>query len=104
MYPPPEGNVYVIDTFLLYPDWAYTLMPISFQVDACLERARSLVAPGEGPVPVDMWPSSSSVWANRSEVYCDPASELSRIRLNSDYAEVGVKPGNGGLPCSGGAR
>jgi hypothetical protein len=34
-------------------------------------------------------------------VYCDSASELSRIRLNSDYAEVGVKPRNGGLPCSG---
>jgi hypothetical protein len=25
-------------------------------------------------------------------VYCDPASVLSRIRLNTDYAEVCVKP------------
>ena len=31
-------------------------------------------------------------------------SELSRIRLNSDYAEVCVKPRNRGLACVGGVR
>ena len=34
---------------------------------------------------------------NSSEVYCDPRSELSRIRLNSDYAEKNVKPRLGSL-------
>jgi len=34
-------------------------------------------------------------------VYWAPASELSRIRLNSDYAEDGVKPRNCGLALSG---
>lgn len=29
---------------------------------------------------------------NRIEVYCEPASLLSRIRLNADYAGVCVKP------------
>ena len=53
-------------------------------------RALSSASP---TVPTDgVSPASSRVWANRTEVYCDPASVLSRIRLNSDYAEVGVKP------------
>ena len=33
---------------------------------------------------------------NRSDVYWQPLSLLSRIRLNSDYAEVCVKPRIGG--------
>jgi hypothetical protein len=33
--------------------------------------------------------------------YVAPLSLLSRIRLNSDYAEVGVKPRNCGLALSG---
>lgn len=37
-------------------------------------------------------PASSSRWVNRIEVYWQPLSLLSRIRLNSDYAEVRVKP------------
>jgi hypothetical protein len=45
---------------------------------------------------------SAARWAvNAMEVYCDPASLLSRRRLNSDYAEVGVKPRNCGLALSG---
>jgi hypothetical protein len=32
-------------------------------------------------------------------VYCTPRSELSRIRLNTDYAEFGVKPRNRELAC-----
>jgi hypothetical protein len=35
-------------------------------------------------------------------VYSLPWSVLNRIRFNTDYAEVGVKPGNRGLACSGG--
>jgi hypothetical protein len=38
--------------------------------------------------------------ANAAEVYWQPRSELSRIRLNSDYAEDGVKPRNYGLAWS----
>jgi len=44
---------------------------------------------------------SAARWAvNAMEVYCDPASELNRIRFNSDYAEDGVKPRNYGLAWS----
>jgi hypothetical protein len=38
-------------------------------------------------------PTNISVSVKCVAVYCDPASELSRIRLNTDYAEVFVKPG-----------
>jgi hypothetical protein len=34
-------------------------------------------------------------------VYSLPRSVLSRTRLNTDYAEVGVKPRNCGLALSG---
>jgi hypothetical protein len=64
---------------------------------SALSRASPTV-PTEG-----VSPASSRVWPNRTEVYCDPASELSRIRLNSDYAEDGVKPRNLRMACSGGA-
>jgi len=37
-------------------------------------------------------PASASRSVNRIDVYWEPLSLLSRIRLNSDYAEVGVKP------------
>ncbi|VBA35353.1 hypothetical protein LAUMK13_00702 [Mycobacterium innocens] len=37
-------------------------------------------------------PASIRRWVNRIEVYWQPLSLLSRIRLNSDYAEVCVKP------------
>ncbi|OOK68001.1 hypothetical protein BZL30_5945 [Mycobacterium kansasii] len=33
-----------------------------------------------------------NAWTNRRLRNCDPRSELSRIRLNADYAEVCVKP------------
>ena len=53
-------------------------------------RALSRASP---TVPTEgVSPASSRVWANRTEVYCEPASELNRIRFNSDYAEDGVKP------------
>ena len=46
-------------------------------------------------VPMDATkPSSATVSVNLMDVYCDPASLLSRIRLNSDYAEDDVKPRN----------
>jgi hypothetical protein len=45
----------------------------------CGQRSASVCARG---------PNHSS----RAEVYWQPRSELSRIRLNSDYAEVCVKP------------
>jgi hypothetical protein len=45
---------------------------------------------------------SAARWAvNAMQVYCDPASVLSRTRLNSDYAEVDVKPRNRRLACAG---
>jgi hypothetical protein len=45
-------------------------------------------------LPMDAaMPSRTRVSANAMDVYCDPASALSRIRLNSDYADVCVKPG-----------
>ena len=39
----------------------------------------------------------------RRAVYSLPWSVLNRIRLNTDYAEDGVKPENLRLACSGGA-
>jgi hypothetical protein len=48
-------------------------------------------------------PASTSAWVKTSEVYWDPASELSRIRVNSDYVEVWVKPRIQGLAWSNGA-
>src|SRR5260370_28954365 len=54
---------------------------------SALSRASPAV-PTEG-----VSPASSRVWANPTEVYCDPASVLSRIRLNTDYAEGSVEPG-----------
>ena len=64
---------------------------------SALSRASPTV-PAEG-----VSPASSRVWANRTEVYCEPASVLNRIRFNSDYAEDGVKPENLTMACSGGA-
>ena len=64
---------------------------------SALSRASPTV-PTEG-----VSPASSRAWANRTEVYCEPASELNRIRFNSDYAEDGVKPENLTMACSGGA-
>ena len=43
-------------------------------------------------------------WANSLDMYWLPRSELSRIRLNSDYAEVGVKPRNCCFVCVGWVR
>jgi hypothetical protein len=37
-------------------------------------------------------PANISVSVKYIAVYCDPVSLLSRIRLNSDYAEVFVEP------------
>jgi hypothetical protein len=43
---------------------------------------------------------SAARWAvNAIEVYCDPASELNRVRFNSDYADVDVKPENLRMAC-----
>ena len=54
------------------------------------DRALSKLSPTP---PVDgAMPASSRRWVNRIEVYWQPLSLLSRIRLNSDYAEVCVKP------------
>jgi hypothetical protein len=44
--------------------------------------------------------SRSQADRNRPAVYSLPWSELRRIRLNSDYAEVGVKPRNPGVAWS----
>jgi hypothetical protein len=41
--------------------------------------------------------SASSAYA--AEVYWQPRSELNRIRFNSDYAEVDVKPENLRMAC-----
>jgi hypothetical protein len=41
-----------------------------------------------------------SVVRNSVEVYCDPRSLLDRIRFNSDYAEVFVKPRSFDLACA----
>jgi hypothetical protein len=41
--------------------------------------------------------------AKAAEVYWQPRSELNRIRFNSDYAEVDVKPENLRIACSGSA-
>ena len=53
--------------------------------------------PIEGTAPI-----SSRRSPYRIDVNWDPASELSRIRLNSDYAEVGVKPKNRRFAHAGG--
>ena len=45
-------------------------------------------------------PAASSA-PYRIDRYSLPASLLNRIRFNSDYAEVGVKPRNHGLACAG---
>ena len=37
--------------------------------------------------------------SNTEDVYWQPRSELNRIRFNSDYAEVDVKPENLGMAC-----
>jgi hypothetical protein len=44
------------------------------------------------------WQSPASS-ANAAEVYWQPRSELNRIRFNSDYAEVDVKPENLRMAC-----
>ena len=64
--------------------------------------ALSSAEPG---LPID-WrmPSRPQALRNRAAVYSLPWSLLNRFRFNSDYAEVGVKPRNHGLPCSGRAR
>ena len=51
--------------------------------------------------PID-WETDSRVQAarNKPAVYSLPWSVLSRILLNSDYAEVAVKPRNRGLAWS----
>ena len=56
-------------------------------------------------LPMDwLMPSRAQAARKAPAVYSLPASVLNRNRLNSDYAEVGVKPGNHGLPCPGRAR
>jgi hypothetical protein len=47
--------------------------------------------------------SRSQACRNSRAVYSLPWSVLSRIRLNTDYAEDGVKPENLTMACSGGA-
>ena len=61
--------------------------------------ALSSAEPGR---PID-WEMPSRVQAARTRpaVYSLPWSVLSRLRLNSDYAEVSVKPRNCGLALSG---
>jgi hypothetical protein len=51
--------------------------------------------------PID-WETDSRLQAarNAAAVYSLPWSVLSRIRLNTDYAEDGVKPRNHGLAWS----
>ena len=44
-------------------------------------------------------PSDRHAARNSPAVYWVPGSELSRIRFNSDYAEVGVKPRNLRMAC-----
>jgi hypothetical protein len=59
---------------------------------------------GQGVIPALAFAAgrqSPARTANSAEVYWQPRSELSRLRLNSDYAEVGVKPRNCGLALSG---
>jgi hypothetical protein len=46
--------------------------------------------------------SSAAARANASQVYWVPRSLLNRIRFNSDYAELCVKPRNRVLACVGG--
>ncbi len=46
-------------------------------------------------------PSFDNTSLNAPEEYCDPRSLLSRIRLNSDYAEVFIKPRNQSLASGG---
>jgi len=54
-------------------------------------------------VPIDAdSPYRARVSVNRIEVYWLPASVLSLIRFNSDYAEVRVKPRVRVLACVGG--
>jgi hypothetical protein len=52
-------------------------------------------------LPIDAAiPSRARVSEKAIDVYCDPASLLSRIRLNSDYAEVFIKPGKPEFVCA----
>jgi hypothetical protein len=44
-------------------------------------------------------PSDRQAARNASAVYWVPWSLLNRIRFNSDYAEVDVKPENLGMAC-----
>ena len=54
--------------------------------------ARALSKLSPTPPVEGAMPASSSRWVNRIEVYWQPLSLLNRIRFNSDYAEVCVKP------------
>jgi hypothetical protein len=50
--------------------------------------------------PADRVTRQSLAWAAwAAEVYWQPRSELNRIRFNSDYAEVDVKPENLRMAC-----
>ena len=54
--------------------------------------ALSPAAPTRPMDPASLYPFRAR-W-NFRERNCDPLSELTRIRVNSDYAEVFVKPRN----------
>ena len=63
---------------------------------------RDPVFPSVDLVPIEGAISSSARWlVSRIDVYWEPASELSRTRLNSDYAEVDVMPRNPVLASAG---
>ena len=70
----------------------------------CQDSMTALSSADPG-LPID-WQAPSRWQAARKApaVYSLPRSVLSRTRLNTDYAEVGVKPRNRGLPCPGRGR
>ena len=56
-------------------------------------------------LPIDALASAfASASSHSREVNRPPRSELIGFRLNSDYAEVCVKPRNRGFACAGGGR
>src|SRR5208283_686525 len=74
----------------------------SFLNDPTVVSARALSSASPTDPTDGSMPSARSRPVNATEVYWLPASLLSRTRLNSDYAEVGVKPRNRGMACRAG--
>ncbi len=74
--------------------WMSSFLNVAFHDSAAALSKQMPVCPTDGMIPLERQASRNAL-----PVYWLPRSELSRIRLNSDYAEVDVKPENLRMAC-----